>query len=472
MKFNKKIFLMLFLWIIPLKNVFASSNLYVECPSGSGVGTTVDCGLFISSDIEISAVRTKLSVSNNLEFIGFKTDSSWQGNGDNGDIALYTYPNQIGQIKLGIISIKIKDNTNNQTGTMYFNDVYFYKADFSGLSVSPLSKNIKILSNNNDLASLSLLDYNITPKFHKDIKEYKAIVDSNIIVIEGIPEDKSATISGTGRKELKYGENTFIITVTSENENKKEYKLIVTRVNNEKKENNFSNQTNQNLETNKTESNNNKKEEQEKNKDSKLKELKVTGYNIDFNKDTYSYNIDVSSNIDKLEIEALPNSDKSKITIIGNDSLSIGKNEITITVVAEDGNKSIYTIYVTKKSNICPIKSIKILNYNLDFECDKYDYELKINKEDSLNIEIIPNDKKTKVNIYDNDNLKNGDIITIKVKIDNTDYKYHIKILKNNSEELNIINNKQFIFLTIVISFILIYLIVKVIVKKRFLNKK
>ena len=145
MNFNNKIFLMLFLWIIPLNNVFASSNLYVECPSSSGVGTIVDCGLFISSDIEISAVRTKLSVSNNLEFIEFKTDSSWQGNGDNGDIALYTYPNQIGQIKLGIISIKINDNTNNQTGTMYFNDVYFYKADFSGLSGNSLSKTINVL---------------------------------------------------------------------------------------------------------------------------------------------------------------------------------------------------------------------------------------------------------------------------------------------------------------------------------------
>lgn len=145
MNFNNKIFLILFLWIIPLNNVFASSNLYVECPSSSGVGTIVDCGLFISSDIEISAVRTKLSVSNNLEFIEFKTDSSWQGNGDNGDIALYTYPNQIGQIKLGIISIKIKDNTNNQTGTMYFNDVYFYKADFSGLSGNSLSKTINVL---------------------------------------------------------------------------------------------------------------------------------------------------------------------------------------------------------------------------------------------------------------------------------------------------------------------------------------
>ena len=472
MNFNNKIFLILFLWIIPLNNVFASSNLYVECPSSSGVGTIVDCGLFISSDIEISAVRTKLSVSNNLEFIEFKTDSSWQGNGDNGDIALYTYPNQIGQIKLGIISIKINDKTNNQTGTMYFNDVYFYKADFSGLSGNSLSKNIKILSNNNNLASLSLLNYNITPKFHKDIKEYKITVDSNIIVIEGTPEDKSSTINGTGRKELKYGENTFIITVTSENGNKKEYKLIVTRINNEKKENNFSNSPNQNLETNKNESNNNKKEEQEKNKDSKLKELKITGYKIDFNKDTYSYNIDVSSNIDKLEIEALPNSDKSKITITGNDNLSIGKNEITITVVAEDGNKSIYTIYITKKSNICPIKSIKILNYNLDFNCDKYDYELKINQEDSLNIEVIPNDKKTKVNIYNNDNLKNGDIITIKLKIDNADYEYHIKIIKTNVENVNIINNKQFIFLTIVINSILIYLIIKFIVKKRFLNKK
>lgn len=145
MNFNNKIFLILFLWIIPLNNVFASSNLYVECPSSSEVGTIVDCGLFISSDIEISAVRTKLSVSNNLEFIEFKTDSSWQGNGDNGDIALYTYPNQIGQIKLGIISIKIKNNTNNQTGTMYFNDVYFYKADFSGLSGNSLSKTINVL---------------------------------------------------------------------------------------------------------------------------------------------------------------------------------------------------------------------------------------------------------------------------------------------------------------------------------------
>ena len=145
MNFNNKIFLILFLWVIPLNNVFASSNLYVECPSSSGVGTIVDCGLFISSDIEISAVRTKLSVSNNLEFIEFKTDSSWQGNGDNGDIALYTYPNQIGQIKLGIISIKINDNTNNQTGTMYFNDVYFYKADFSGLSGNSLSKTINVL---------------------------------------------------------------------------------------------------------------------------------------------------------------------------------------------------------------------------------------------------------------------------------------------------------------------------------------
>lgn len=472
MKINNKIFLILFLWIIPLNNVFASSNLYVECPSSSGVGTTVDCGLFISSDIEISAVRTKLSVSNNLEFIEFKTDSSWQGNGDNGDISLYTYPNQIGKIKLGIISIKIKDNTNTQTGTMYFNDVYFYKADFSRLSGNSLSKNIKILSNNNNLASLSLLDYNITPKFRKDIKEYKATVDSNIIVIEATPQDKSATISGIGRKELKYGENTFIITVTSETGKKKEYKLIVTRVNNTKQENHFSNYPNQKLETSKNESNNNEKEEQEKNKDSKLKELKVTGYNIDFNKDIYSYNIDVSSNVDSLEIEALPNSDKSKITIKGNDNLSIGKNEITITVVAEDGNKSIYTIYATKKSNICPIKSIKILNYNLDFDCNKYDYELKINKEDSLNIEVIPNDKKTKVNIYDNDNLKNGDIITIKVKIDDIDYEYHIKIIKTNLENINIINNKQFIFLIIVISSILIYLIIKFIVKKRFLNKK
>ena len=40
-----------------------------------------------------------------------------------------------------------------------------------------------------------------------------------------------------------------------------------------------------------------------------------------------------------------------EIIIDGNENLKVGRNEIKVTVEAEDGSKIIYTIYVTKKSN-------------------------------------------------------------------------------------------------------------------------
>ena len=457
---NHKIFLLLLLLIIPLNNVFAS-DIYAECPNGGEVGTTINCELFATSDIEISAVRTNLSVSNNLEFVSFKTDSIWQGNGDDGDIALYTYPNQSGDFKLGVVTVKIKESNTDRTGTLYFQDVYFYKSDFSKINGTSISKNIKILSSNNDLNSLSLINYNITPKFNKDITEYQATVDSNIVVIEARSKDEFATVSGTGRKKLNYGENTFVITVTSEMSTKKTYKLIITRPN-EKKEENINNQE---LEMN------NKSEEEKielgKDKDSKLKSLIVNGYTIDFNSDRYRYDIEISRETDRLEINALPNSEKAKITIKGNEDISIGKNEITIIVEAEDGSKSTYIIYATKKSNICVIKSIKITNYDLLFDCNKYNYELQIGKEDSLNIEVIPTNKEAKINIYHNNNLNNGDIITILVNVDNIDYRYHIKVLKSGIEGVSIINNKQFVLFVFIVILSLLYLIGRFLVKKK-----
>lgn len=447
MHIKYKLFWLLLLFVFPLNSVFASTNIYIECPNGVGVGDSLDCELFVTSDIEISAVRTKLSVSDNLEVISFKTDSSWQGSGDNGDISLYTYPNKIGKFKLGVVTLKIKESNANRTGTLYFDDVYFYKANFSKVSGVSISKNIKILSNNNDLANLSLNNYNITPKFNKDIMEYRATVDSNVVVIEASAKDKSTTVNGAGRKELKYGENIFAITLTSEMGAKKIYKLIIMRPNEQKEKNRFSNQfySEQSFQTNNKNGEDKKEIGKDKSKDSKLRSLTIDGYNIDFSSDIYSYNIEISSNINKLKINAIPNSDKANVIIKGNEQLIVGKNKVTITVVAENGNESVYTIYIIRKSNICVIKGIKILNYNLEFDCNKYDYELKIGKEDNLNIEVIPVNKQAKVNIYNNDNLKNGDIITISANDGNSDYEYHIKVLKNDENNFYSINNKLFI---------------------------
>lgn len=447
MHIKYKLFWLLLLFIFPLNSVFASSNIYIDCPNSGGVGDSLECELFATSDIEISALRTKLSVSDNLEVISFKTDSSWQGSGDNGDISLYTYPNQIGKIKLGIVTIKIKENNTNRTGTLYFKDVYFYKADFSKVASSSISKNIKILSNNNDLDNLSLVGYNITPKFNKDTTKYQAVVDNDVVVIEAIPKDKNAIVSGNGRKEIKYGENVFVVTVTSEIGTKKEYKVIINRISNVKKENQFSNYNNQKIETNNKDNSNDNSKDNNKDNDIKLKSLTIDGYNLDFDSDTYCYNIDVSNNVDKLVINASSNNDKAKIIIDGNENLKVGRNEIKVTVEAEDGSKIIYTIYVTKKSNICVIKLIKITNYDLNFDCNKYDYELKIDKEKSLKINVIPTSDKVKINIYNNENLKNGDTITISANDGDIDYEYHIKVLKNDENTFGSMSNKLLILI-------------------------
>ncbi|MGN1029823.1 MAG: cadherin-like beta sandwich domain-containing protein [Bacilli bacterium] len=466
MKLKYQIFLLLLLFVIPLNHVFASTDLYVNCPNGAVVGGTVDCELFATSDIEISAVRTQVSVSNNLEFVSFTTHSSWQGTGDNGDIALYTYPNQIGEIRLGIVTVKIKESNSNRTGTLYFKDVYFYKADFSGVSGTSIAKNIKILSTNNDLASLSLIDYDITPKFHKDVTEYRATVDSNIVVIEASPKDEFATVSGVGKKELNYGDNTFIITVISENGSRREYKLIITRPNERKEEINSSEDVpfSPNAGTN---NNHEDHLEQGKDKDSRLRSLELDGYDIDFNQDMYRYYVNISSDIDELIIRASPSSDKANVMIEGNQQLVFGTNEITITVVAEDGSKSVYIIYVTKKSDVCVVKNIKVLNYDLGFDCNQYDYELEIGIEDSLDIDVVPSSDQSEVYIYHNDNLQNDDVVTIVVRVHDIDYKYHIKIVKNSFELENIVNNQQFIFFVFVIILALLYFVGRFLVKKR-----
>ncbi len=207
--------------------------------------------------------------------------------------------------------------------------------------------------------------------------------------------------------------------------------------------------------------------EQGKDKDSRLRSLEIDGYDIDFNQDMYRYYVNISSDIDELIIRASPSSDKANVMIEGNQQLVFGTNEITITVVAEDGSKSVYIIYVTKKSDVCVVKNIKVLNYDLGFDCNQYDYELEIGIEDSLDIDVVPSSDQSEVYIYHNDNLQNDDVVTIVVRVHDIDYKYHIKIVKNSFELENIVNNQQFIFFVFVIILALLYFVGRFLVKKR-----
>ena len=104
-------------------------------------------------------------------------------------------------------------------------------ADGTNISVSG-SKKVNVVkprakSTNNDLKSLSVDGYDISPKFDEDTLEYTVTLESNVekIKINASKKDSYASISGTGEKEVQEGTNKFEIIVTSETGNSKVYIL-------------------------------------------------------------------------------------------------------------------------------------------------------------------------------------------------------------------------------------------------------
>ena len=62
-----------------------------------------------------------------------------------------------------------------------------------------------------------------------------------------------------------------------------------------------------------------------------------------------SYDVTVPYEVKNLEVYYTVNNGKAKCTVSGNDNFEIGKNEIKLTVTAEDGTQKTYTINVTRE---------------------------------------------------------------------------------------------------------------------------
>lgn len=163
-------------------------------------------------------------------------------------------------------------------------------------------------SDNANLKSLVVENYDIIPEFSADITEYTLDVTNEVneLEIKAEAEDSKATISIQGEKELKEGENTIIISVNAEDGTTKLYEIKV-----------------------------NKKEAVVFG----LASLKIKDANIEFKPDVYNYSVNIKSNINELEIQAVASEADATIEITGNENLKEGENIITIIVSSKDGEK-------------------------------------------------------------------------------------------------------------------------------------
>jgi hypothetical protein len=90
-----------------------------------------------------------------------------------------------------------------------------------------------------------------------------------------------------------------------------------------------------------------------------LSDIKLSYGSIDFNKDVLNYDIEVSNEIDLIDIDATTEDEKATVNGIGSYSLTVGLNEIKLTVTAEDSSVKKYIINVTRKPDSKPNSTLK-----------------------------------------------------------------------------------------------------------------
>ena len=323
------------------------------------------------------------------------------------------------------------DMVTNQDYSIGLTDIEGTTLDYQYVLLDDVSSTIRVLSDVNTLESLKISSGTLSPSFDKNIFQYQAEVKEDHITIEAIASDSSAKIEGDVLDHsLNYGVNLFTIKVISARGNLREYTIYITRV--------FDKNTDSN-------SSSSSSTEKKKSNDITLKSLSLSVGNIDFKSDTFLYSVSVPYDIENISVEAIASSDKAIIEIQKPDVLVVGENIIKIIVTAEDGTRGTYVIIVTREKQLshdASINNIIIKGYKIDFKADVYYYNLEINKEDKLDIDVVLNDQNASYKIKGNKDLKNNsDIQIIVTAEDGTQNIYQIHITKlNESNSSSILN--------------------------------
>ena len=186
-----------------------------------------------------------------------------------------------------------------------------------------------VKSSNNYLSSITINAGNLSPEFYRETFEYTVEnLPEDIVELEinATAEDERAHISGLGVVSLNPGENRIQIEVTAENENVREYVLIVNR----------------------------KQDLVES--DLRLTTLEISQINkngefstleIPFDKETFEYNVEVDNDIVDLDVNPTVEREGIIVEITGEKNLKDGENVVSITLTAQN-DENIQTSYVVK----------------------------------------------------------------------------------------------------------------------------
>ena len=225
MKKFKLILITLFSLLLIPRMVYATSGKITvsggnQVVVGNKVTITVKLSAGASWEMDLNYDKSYLQlVSSSGEAGGTSMVNTTTGN------ASRTYTFSFKALKKGSTTVKV--------GSYYVVD-----DNFSTVDISTSGKTINIItkeeleasySKDNNLKSLSIEGYEISPAFNKDTTEYSVTAPegTKTIKVSATANDSKSSVSGTGEKEVTEGINNIEVVVKAENGSEKKYKITV-----------------------------------------------------------------------------------------------------------------------------------------------------------------------------------------------------------------------------------------------------
>ena len=141
---------LLMVMIFPLHAKALTGSIKISCDKEMyGIGDTATCKVTGTSQEEVYSVSANVGDALRNINMEFQTDSSWQGNGDDGKIMLYTDKGKTSTFNIGTITLKVKEEHDLVSGTLYLDDSQFWDTDGKAWDVESNTVQVNFMRTSN-----------------------------------------------------------------------------------------------------------------------------------------------------------------------------------------------------------------------------------------------------------------------------------------------------------------------------------
>lgn len=139
--------ILLFFFILLLTPIFTyASTISMSCDEEVVNKSNITCSIEGNTSSIVTAVSIKIKTGSNISFAQFIPASVWQGDGDDGDIELYTAQDILGKFDIGTLNLNIIPVVDGLDTNVVLDAISFYDEKGSETKINNYTKKIRIAS--------------------------------------------------------------------------------------------------------------------------------------------------------------------------------------------------------------------------------------------------------------------------------------------------------------------------------------